>query len=189
MKIPVDYRHIDSGDYVFNDMAIERKEVTDLLSSVYGELRHFWEQLKTMKATYKRCLVIIEGTFSLESKQNQGIYYSIIGGWNIPVIFTLNERGTAKEIAKLFDKYGEGSLHRIPPPVVKKERSTTEIKLSMLQCVMGIGDTVAERILDAEPLIISTACDFRYISKMLGSIKNLTPKAKRRLEKVLFNEQ
>ena len=189
LHIPVEVRHIDSSDYVFNDIAIERKEVNDLLNSVYGPNRHFWEQLKVMKETYKKCLVIIEGVFPMEDKQCSGIYYSIIGGWNIPVIFTANRRESALCISKLFDKYGAGSQSKIPPAVVHKEISTKKIKWAMLQCIQGVGSVVADRIIEAEPLVISTACNYAYITKKLRTIKGLNDKARKRLEKVLFNEE
>ena len=188
LKIPVEIRHIDSADYVFNDIAIERKEINDLYNSVYGEGRHFWDQLKTMKDTYKKCLVLIEGKFDMNEKVLSGIYYAIIGGWNIPVIFTKNQRDSALCISKLFDRYGEGSLHRVPPPVVKKETKTQDIKWAMLQCVDQIGGTLATKILDAEPLIISTALNYTYLHKKLCSIKGLSEKPRKRLEKVLMNE-
>jgi len=188
MHIPIEFRHIDSGDYVFNDIAIERKTVADLINSVIGPERHFWNQLETMKATYKKPIVLIEGLFPMEDRQCSGIFYAIVGGWNIPVIFTMNRRESADRISKLFDKYGEGSQNRIPPAVVKKEASTKKIKWAMLQCVEGIGGVTAQRILEKEPLIISTACNYGYIIKTLKGIKGLTPKAQKRLEKVLFNE-
>jgi hypothetical protein len=92
-------------------------------------------------------------------------------------------------ISKLFDKYGAGSQSRVPPPVVKKEVSTKNIKESMLQCVMGIGPQVAKNILEAEPLVISTACNYLYIQNKLKTIKGLSDKPRKRLEKVLFNEE
>ena len=188
MNIPVELRHIDSGDYVFNDIAIERKTVQDLFNSVYGENRHFWDQLKTMKETYKKCIVLIEGEINMEDRTVSGIYYSIIGGWNIPVIFTKNHKDSASCIAKLFDRYGVGSQNKVPPSVVRKEVSTQKIKLSMLECVMGIGGTLAKKILDAEPLIISTAVNYTYLNKKLCGIKGLSEKPRKRLLKVLFNE-
>ena len=187
LNIPVELRHIDSGDYVFNDIAIERKTVPDLFGSVYGEGRHFWDQLKTMKETYKKCIVLIEGDLDMNDRATSGIFYAIIGGWNIPVIFTKNHRDSALQISKLFDKYGEGSHHRVPPAVVKKEKKTREIKVSMAQCVEGIGASLANRIIDEEPLIISTALNYTYLEKRLKQLK-IPDKPRKRLLKALFNE-
>jgi ERCC4-type nuclease len=185
--VPVEIRHIDSGDYVFNDIAIERKEVNDLLNSVYGDNRHFWEQLKTMKETYKKCIVLIEGQFPMEDKQCSGIFYAIVGGWNIPVIFTASRRESALCISKLFDRYGSGSQNRLPPAVVKKEMSNKNIKWAMVQCVQGIGGSLASKIIDAEPLVISTALNYVYIDRKLKEI-GIPDKPRKRLLKVLFNE-
>jgi ERCC4-type nuclease len=188
MQIPVELRHIDSGDYVFNEIAIERKTISDLICSVISkENRHFWNQIKTMKETYKKPIVLIEGEFDWENRLQTGIYYALIGGWGIPVIFTENHKDSAKKISKLFDKYGEGSQSRIPPPVVHKETSTKYIKWAMVQCVDGIGGTLAKKILDAEPLIISTALNYTYISNRLKTLK-IPETPRKRLLKVLFNE-
>ena len=189
LKIPVELRHIDSGDYVFNDIAIERKTITDLIGSVISkENRHFWDQVKTMRETYKKPIVIIEGEFDWNDRLQTGIYYALVGGWNMPVIFTKSHSDTASKISKLFDKYGEGSQRKIPPPVVHKEKTNKYIKWAMLQCVDQIGGTLATKILDAEPLIISTALNYTYLHKKLCSIKGLSEKPRKRLEKVLMNE-
>ena len=95
----------------------------------------------------------------------------------------------SSKISKLFDKYGTGSQNKIPPAVVRKEMKTQDIKWAMLQCVDGIGATLASKILDAEPLIVSTAVNYSYLHKKLCMIKGLSDKPRKRLEKVLFNEE
>jgi ERCC4-type nuclease len=188
MNIPVELSHIDSGDYVFNDIAIERKSISDLINSVISkENRHFWDQIKTMKDTYKKPIVLIEGDFDWNDRLLSGIYYSLIGGWNIPVIFTANRRDSASCISKLFDKYGSGSQSRIPPPVVKKEKANKYIKWAMLQCVDGIGGTLATKVINAEPLIISSALNYNYVDNKLKKL-GVPEKPRKRLLKALYNE-
>ena len=186
--IPVERKFIESGDYVFGEVAIERKSIADLVSSVSGPTRHFWEQLRVMKDTYKKPILLVEGKIDWNDKIVSGILYAVIGGWSIPFINTMNQIDSADKISKLFDKYGPDAKHSIMPAVVKKEKSAKWIKWAMLQCVYGIGATVAKRIMEVEPLTIGTPCNIIYLEKKLSKVKGLTKESRKRLMKVLMND-
>ena len=82
-NLAVEVRHIDSGDIVIGEIGIERKTVNDLINSVMGENRHFWEQIKVLKNTYKKPLLIVEGPFTYKDKWISGVLYSVFLGWGI----------------------------------------------------------------------------------------------------------
>ena len=62
---PVTRQHVDSGDYIIGELGIERKTVQDLLNSIIPKVEQkghtFLEQIKVMKDTYKKVIVIVEG--------------------------------------------------------------------------------------------------------------------------------
>jgi ERCC4-type nuclease len=158
MHYPVIVQHIDSGDYIIGDLAIERKTVSDLVSSVICREKghNFWEQLKVMRDTYKKVLVIIEGFIDWKDRQLAGILYGIVDGWQIPYINTLSKADSAERIGQLHDRYGSSSTSKLPPAAVKKGYSTPHIKWMMLQCIPHIGPIVAKRILEKYPNIFTT---------------------------------
>jgi len=154
--LAVEHKHIDSGDIVFGidgDMVgIERKTVNDLIKSVVGSKkypasRHFWDQIKVLKATYKTPLVIIEGTIDFKDKLVSGILFGLLLGWKIPYINTYNVYDTAEAVSRMFTRYGENKAKGYPPAAVRKEASPTKIRWAMLQCCKGIGPATATKIL------------------------------------------
>jgi Fanconi anemia group M protein len=192
--IPVEIKFLESSDYLIpldtDFLAIERKTVNDLVCSVIGDNRHLYKQLEVMKNTYKKCLVIVEGNLDADKKYEkiiQGILYSIMIGWQIPVINTLDKEDTAKELAKLFDKYGSSRISKIPPAYVIKAKSTKEIKHGMLQVIDGVGPVLASKILKKEPLIIGCSYSYEHISNSLSEMVNLSDKVRNRLLNTLFN--
>jgi ERCC4-type nuclease len=201
----VEYRHIDSGDIVLvgpdTTVAIERKSISDLVGSVVGSKNswdktnhHLWKQIETMKNTYKHSLVIIEGVIDMDNRTVCGIYTSLVVDWGIPVINTLDTKDTASIIAKLFTKYGAhrvASLHL--PDAVRKSKNMRQIRLAMLCCVEGIGLATAKKLIEAEPLLLSTVLGEEYVKKLLKEIiGNNTPNQKaiqKRLLSVLYNSE
>jgi len=73
MHLAVEVRHIDSGDIVFGEVGIERKTLNDLTNSIYGANRHFWEQIKVLKNTYKNPFILIEGLIDWKDKFVAGV--------------------------------------------------------------------------------------------------------------------
>jgi ERCC4-type nuclease len=198
-RIPVEVKHVESGDIIIQGdnilVAIERKTVSDLITSVIGSAtsfeksnKHFYNQLEVMKSTYKKTLLIIEGDFDWNNKMLVGIWQSVIVGWQIPVIFTKDHSDTADRVAKIFLKYGNYKVSSILPMAVHKAKSSKEIKLGMLCCVEGIGIQTAKKLSQKEPLIISTVLGEEYVESVLNDL-NINSKVKKRLLSVLFNNE
>lgn len=201
----VEYRKVDSGDIILvgpdTTVAIERKTINDLLSSVIGSSnswsktnRHLWKQIETMKNTYTHNLVIIEGVIDWNDRTVCGIYTSLIVDWHIPVINTLSTKDSADKIAKLFTKYGAhrvASLHL--PDAVRKSKNMKQIRLAMLCCIEGIGLSTAKKLIEKEPLLLSTVLGEDYVKQLLKEvIGNNTPNQKaiqKRLLSVLYNSE
>ena len=172
-NLAVKIRFLESADYTFGDIGIERKTTNDLYSSAMD--RRLWKQLDTLKRTYKIPLLIIENFQSFKNldKITQGILTTLILFWKQQIIFTFDWLETAKWIEALFLKYGVGKSGREPPAAVKKYRTTEDIKLEMLQCIRGIGPINAKRILEKLPDIFSSQYETSKLKTKLNSIKGL----------------
>jgi ERCC4-type nuclease len=154
---PVTVQHIDSGDYIIGNLAIERKTIDDLIGSVMSREKghNFFDQLRVMKDTYKKQLVIIEGFIVWEDRQLAGIIYALVDGWQIPYINTLSKEQTTLRIGQLHDRYGAADTRKAPPPAVRKGYTPAQIRWMMLQTIPHLGGVIAKRIVDKNPFIFA----------------------------------
>ena len=150
-NLAVEVRHIDSGDYIMGNLAIERKTIQDLINSVTSGERHMWTQLETMRNTYEQQILLIEGTIDYKDRLLMGILTTIILFWKYQTIFSKDKNETVEWIEKLFTKYGVGKTSRIPPAAVRKYKEIKDIQFEMLQCIQGIGTVKAKKILEQNP--------------------------------------
>lgn len=185
MHLAVEIRHIDSGDVVFGDCGIERKTINDLINSVTGENRHFFEQLKVLKATYKKPLLIVEGPFSYKDKWISGVLYSVFLGWGIQYITTFNIQDTAEVIKGLFIKYGSARSKAYPPAAVRKAMTPEKIRWAMLMCIKGIGPKTATNILkEINPFTYIEKLTDIILEERLKKVKGLNKRSKELLIQV-----
>jgi len=184
MHLAVEVRHIDSGDIVFGDVGIERKTLNDLTNSVYGMNRHFWEQVKVLKDTYRYPFILVEGLIDWKDKFVAGVVFSIMLGWRICIINTYNLQDTANSIKSLFIKYGASKSKGYPPAAVRKADTPEKIRWMMLQCIRGIGPVASKRIMKALPDIFR-ACYYPVaFKKGLDEVKGLNKRSKELLIQV-----
>jgi len=168
----VEVSRYGSGDYVFGDIGVERKELTDALNSV-NDGRYF-KQIQVLKDTYKKPLVLFEGViddtekvrnvrigrrrfkkgFVLTDGEKQTlrqIQHSTILGWGIPIIQSTDIEDTARRIAMIYNREMGYTVSTPPGPAVKKSVDVKEIRYNMVCCVDGIGGTLGKRILKVTP--------------------------------------
>jgi ERCC4-type nuclease len=181
-NLAIEVKTIPSGDYVFGEVAIERKAILDLISSVTTGDRHLWNQLETMKNTYTIPILLIEGPINHRDRIVMGILTTVILFCKYQTIFTKDKEDTAKWITALFTKYGVGKTNRIPPPSVKRAITPKEIRWCMLQTIPYIGPVIANRILEEYPDIFN-----KKIDKGKLNIKGLNKKSRDLLIGVLTN--
>jgi len=178
--LAIDVRLLESADYCFGDVGIERKTVSDLYNSAMS--KRLWTQLDTLRKTYKIPILIVENfqSFRQLDKVTQGIITTLILFWKQQVIFSFDYLETSKWIEALFLKYGVGKSNREPPAAVKKQKTIKSIKLEALQCVKGIGVVKAKLILEKNPKIFSMK---PY--KLDLTIKGLNKRSKLLLENII----
>jgi ERCC4-type nuclease len=152
LGLEVELRELKVADYLVNNIAIERKTVSDFLSSMINKRLAF--QLNDLQQ-YENKLLLIEGLEERElySDENlgginanaiRGFLLSIALKHKVPFIFTKNEEDTAKFINVLArKKETESSLN-----VMKKSLNKKEQMQFILEGFPGIGPKTARKLLE-----------------------------------------
>jgi len=179
--LAVERRYIESGDIVIGEIGIERKTIQDLINSVAGQNRHFWEQIEVLKNTYKIPIVIVEGTLNYTDRLVSGIVLmGLLLGWRVPYISTYNIYETADVVQRLFTCYGAKKAAGYPPAAVIKELTPERIRWAMIQCVRGVGPSMATKILKLVTFeeLVSGNINWQWFAK---SIKGMGPTTAKRV--------
>lgn len=107
-KFEIEFRNLPVADYIINSTAVERKTLSDLKSSIIN--KRIISQLLEIKQ-YPSYLLLIEGfsyhglyASSLHENALRGFLLSVILKYNIPIIFTKNEKDTVKYFLVLSKK-------------------------------------------------------------------------------------
>lgn len=144
----IKFEQLAVADYLAKETAIERKTIQDLKASIIN--KRIFAQLKDIKQ-YEKKFLIIEGI-------NQDIYEGIIHenafrgfmvslgqDYNMPVIYTLNEKDTAKYISLIYSKKQNSqiSLRASKVALTKEERLQ-----NILEGFPGIGPATARKLLE-----------------------------------------
>src|SRR3989344_6779104 len=138
----IEFQTLKVGDYLVNEVVIERKTVSDFIGSMIN--RRLLRQLEELQQYPKRILVI-EGIYDQElypESNSEGVHPNAIRGflisiilkYNVPIIYTKNSEDTAKFISVLAKKSEkEASLN-----VSKKNLSKNERMQFILEGFPGI---------------------------------------------------
>jgi len=178
-RLTVEVKRLESGDYVFNDVAIERKTLQDLINSTFS--KRLWTQLINLCNTYKQPVLLIEGWsgYSNLDVVTKGIITTVLTRFKIPILFSYNYLETVEWIKSLYIKTGTNKVTYLPAPV-KKQKTIQDIKLEMLQVIPTIGPKTASVILKNNPYIFS-----RKQYNLNLNVKGLSNKGKQYLEELL----
>jgi len=152
LGLKIEFKNLKVADYLVNDIAIERKTVSDFISSMIN--KRLLKQLEELKQ-YKHNLLIIEGIdeqdlyndenhLGVNSNAIRGFLLSILIKHKIPIIFTKNYQDSAKFILILSKrKPRELSLN-----VSKKSLDRKERLQFILEGFPGIGPKSAKKLLE-----------------------------------------
>jgi Fanconi anemia group M protein len=153
LGLEIEFKELKIGDYIVNNIAIERKTVSDFLSSMIN--KRLLNQLEELHQ-YENKLLIIEGIeeqelYNDKEEKQEGIHSNSIRGFllsislkhKIPIIFSKNSQDTAKFIELIAKKKQvESSLN-----VTKKSLNSSERMQFILEGFPGIGPKTAKRLL------------------------------------------
>ena len=154
LGIGVDFQTLKVADYLVNGVAIERKTVSDFISSMMN--RRLVSQLEELQQ-YPNRLLIIEGLeeqelYSDEFSQHKigmhpnsvrGFLLSILLKYKVPIIFTRNYADTARFISVLLKK----EEAEFPLNVKKRALNKKEQMQYIFEGFPGIGPKTARKLL------------------------------------------
>jgi ERCC4-type nuclease len=154
-ELPLTLRleRLDIGDYqLSDDVVVEFKRVSDFVGSLIdGRLL---EQVKKLKASTLKPLIIIEGEQSLFGQRNIspnaifGMLATITVSYRIPILFTKNENETANLLFVIAKR--EQQTKRISKPVqlhALKPKSEKEQLLYIVSSIPQVGPSAAHKLL------------------------------------------
>lgn len=144
----IEFKHLQVADYIVNGVAIERKTISDLKGSIIN--KRIFQQIKEIKQ-FPKHLLLIEGLENNNDIYNGIIHENAMRGFilsslleaQIPIVFTMNDRDTARYLSVLSkrDPNKEISL-RQKIPMNKEEQ-----KQFILEGFPGIGPTTAKALI------------------------------------------
>ena len=151
LGINVEFKELKVADYLVNDVAIERKTVSDFISSMIN--RRLLNQLEELQQ-YENKLLIVEGideqelysddnSSGVHSNSVRGFLLSILLKHKVPIIFTKDSEDTAKFISVLAKR----KLKELSLNVSKKSLNKKERLQFILESFPGIGPKSAKKLL------------------------------------------
>ena len=163
-----EFQHLNVGDYLVNDVVIERKTIPDFKTSIISKRLLF--QMKELQQ-YPKSLIILEGIKNftlyegiLHENALRGFILSVLLEHKIPIIFTEDEEDTARYLAVLARK-----TKKTPSSLRQKIPLTPEEqKQFILEGFPGVGPSTAKALL-----------------KEFNSLKDIFNAKEKSLEKIL----
>ena len=152
LNVRVYFSRLPVADYVLNpELAVERKSVRDLVSSVYDS-RLFYQAAK-LSAAYAKPFLLVEGdskeveSLARNLKSFYGAIANVTLAYGLRVLYTANSRETATAIAELLSHARAKPLARMPSELPPKAKSVPQQQLYLVSAMPGIGRKLAEKLL------------------------------------------
>lgn len=145
----VKFEKLDIGDYLIEDIVIERKTFSDFQSSMID--KRLLSQLSEMKKYDKRLLILEGFLFDYSSSKIhenaiKGMILSCSLDFNVPIIYTENEEDSAKLLLVLARKF-EKNTSTLSLRHKKSDMTLVEQKQFILEGFPGIGPTTAKSLI------------------------------------------
>ena len=152
LNVRVYFSRLPVADYVLNpEVAVERKSVRDLVSSVYDS-RLFYQAAK-ISAAYAKPFLLVEGdskevaSLARNLRSFYGAIANVTMAYGLRVLYTANPKETAVAIAELLGHARAKPLVRMPFELPPKAKSVPQQQLYLVSSLPGVGRRLAERLL------------------------------------------
>jgi DNA excision repair protein ERCC-4 len=152
LNVRVYFSRLTVADYVLNpEIAVERKSVRDLVSSVYDS-RLFYQAAR-ISASYAKPYLLVEGDSTEVEKlaKNMKSFYGAIANvtlaYGLRVLYTANVKETAIAIAELLSHARAKPLARVPSELPPRSKSVPQQQVYVVSSMPGVGRRLAERLL------------------------------------------
>ena len=152
LNVRVYFSRLPVADYVLSpELAVERKSVKDLVSSVYDS-RLFYQAAK-LSAAYSKPFLLVEGdskeveSLARNLKSFYGAIANVTLAYGLRVLYTASPRETATAIAELLSHARAKPLARMPSELPPKAKTIPQQQLYLVSAMPGIGRKLAEKLL------------------------------------------
>lgn len=149
LNIQLKFEPLKVADYLINSVAIERKTISDLKSSIIS--KRVFSQLAELKQ-YEKPLLILEGNkeelynnLVLHENAVRGFILSTSLKFQIPVIFTKNEKETAEYLKLLANKKQDKEISMRASKLALSEKEQIQF---ILEGFPKIGATTAKKLIE-----------------------------------------
>ena len=186
----VEIKLLTVGDYIVSEsIAVERKTVQDLVFTLIK--RDLFGQLFSLKMTYQRPILLIEGCLDYINKFSNININSISGALasisrnGITIIPSMNKKITAK-LLFFMARQEQVQENKIPSlRIIKKTKEISEAQMELIGSLPLIGEERAKTILKVYKTPLNALINFRNWKKRIRGIGEETIK---KVEKILLTE-
>lgn len=167
LKANIEFQQLKVADYVIDDIAIERKTFSDLISSMIN--KRIFSQLEELKQ-YPKPLLILEGYSNtvnngINLKAIRSFILSIALRYQIPIIFTED----AKETAEYLDILSKKKPKEVSLNVTKTGLSKNQQLQFIIESFPKIGPKTARKLLQEKGNLKEIInCSKEDLEKLLG---------------------
>jgi Fanconi anemia group M protein len=146
----VELKRLDVADYILSkDVAVEFKTVQDFADSIIdGRLLN---QLKEIKKNYPKPLIIVEGEQDIYAARNinpnaiKGMLAAIVSSYNIPILFTKNQKETVQFMALIARR--EHETGKDFSPHAQKPKTQRELQEYVVSSFPNVGGSLSKELL------------------------------------------
>jgi Fanconi anemia group M protein len=143
---------LQTADYVLSSrVGVELKTAEDFVDSIIdGRLL---EQLKNLKKSYERPLIVIQGNSDLYSVRNvhpnaiRGMLATIAISYGIPTLYAKDEKESAALLLSIAKREQEESKKDFSPHADKKPATLKEQQEYLVSCLPNVGPNLAKELL------------------------------------------
>ena len=145
----VDVRQISPGDYVVGEVAVERKTVSDFLSSLIT--KRIFDQMLRLRDAYPVPVILVEGDLSeIAEQRNPRAFWGALLAFtlreHVTVLFTPDQEQTCQLLVTLHKRAGgkadEYGIRHKPKLLTLEERQRF-----LVQGLPRVGETLSENLL------------------------------------------
>jgi len=148
----VQFRELKVADYLINDVAIERKTISDFKSSMINkrltnqlnELRQYPNQILLIEGLDEQELYSDDSEIGISANAIRGFLLSILLNYKVPVLFTKNYKDTARFMSVLAKRKPKESSLRVK----KKAHNKKEQLQFILEGFPGVGPKTSKKLLE-----------------------------------------
>jgi Fanconi anemia group M protein len=180
---------LQCADYVLSSrVGVELKTSADFVDSLIdGRLL---EQLKTLKRSYERPLIIIQGMQDLYSTRNvhpnaiRGMLGTIAISYGIPILYTKDEKDSAALLLSIAKREQQEDKKDFSPHADRKPMTLKEQQEYLVSCLPSVGPQLARELLKS---FGSVAGIFAATEQELKKVEGVGDKIARQIRNLIIS--